>query len=112
MTAEPVPDDWWPEWLQDLASEDPLGSEPVVVAAIEATGAEHQRYRQLFTALAPVDTESRLAAPIRWTLAAPGTIHRAFGSRRAKLCPMALSPWSCLGGPAITSFYGPIKASS
>ena len=51
-----IPDDWWPEWMQDLASEDPLASDPVVVAAIEATEAEHQHYRQLFTALAPVDT--------------------------------------------------------
>ncbi len=57
-----IPDDWWPEWMQDLASEDPLGSDPVVVAAIEATDAEHQRYRKLFTALAPVDTLDDLLA--------------------------------------------------
>ena len=57
-----IPDDWWPEWMQDLASEDPLGSDPVVVAAIEATDAEHQRYRQFFTALAPADTLDDLLA--------------------------------------------------
>lgn len=55
MTAGPVPDDWWPEWLQDLASEDPLASDPVVVAAIEETTAAGERYRQLFTALVPLE---------------------------------------------------------
>ena len=55
MTAEPVPDDWWPEWLQDLASEDPLASDPVVVAAIEETTAAGERYRRLFTALVPLE---------------------------------------------------------
>lgn len=46
--------------MQDLASEDPLGSDPVVAAAIEATEAEHLTYRQLFTALAPTDELDRL----------------------------------------------------
>lgn len=55
MTAGPVPDDWWPEWLQDLASEDPLASDPVVVAAIEETTAAGERYRWLFTALVPLE---------------------------------------------------------
>jgi len=65
VSQEPsIPDDWWPEWMQDLASEDPLGSDPVVVAAIEDTAAAHERYRQLFTALVPPEAlDEVLAAP-------------------------------------------------
>lgn len=49
-----MPDDWWPEWLQDFALEDPLGESPVVVAEIGETKAEDSSYRHLFTALVPV----------------------------------------------------------
>lgn len=56
-------DAWWPEWLLDLASEDPLdlasedplGLNPVVVAEIEETPVDYKHYRQLFTALVPVE---------------------------------------------------------
>lgn len=41
--------------MQDIATEDPLASDPVVVAAMEETAAAHERYRQVFTALVPRD---------------------------------------------------------
>ena len=47
MTAMSIPDDWWPKWLQDVATEDPLAADPVVVAAIEETREGYLRYRQL-----------------------------------------------------------------
>lgn len=55
MTATSIPDDWWPPWLKDLGTEDPLASDPVVVAAIEETDDLLKHYRQLFTALVPVE---------------------------------------------------------
>lgn len=54
MLPETPPYDWWPEWLRDFASEGLLASSRVVVAQIEETTDEHERYRQLFTALVPV----------------------------------------------------------
>lgn len=53
MPRQTVPDDWWPEWLCDLAAEDPLSADRVVVAAIEGTPIEYHRYRHVYTALVP-----------------------------------------------------------
>lgn len=62
VAHRPITDDWWPEWMQDIATEDPLASDPVVVAAIEETTAAHERYRQLFTALVPPEVLDELLA--------------------------------------------------
>ncbi|MHB1162421.1 MAG: hypothetical protein ACYC3V_19125, partial [Chloroflexota bacterium] len=53
MQQRAVPDDWWPEWLQDLAGEDPLAEALVAIGEIEETREEHSRYRHLFTGLVP-----------------------------------------------------------
>jgi hypothetical protein len=55
MSRRTLPDDWWPDWFHDLAAEDPLASDRVVVAQIEATPAGHLHYRHLFTAFVPLD---------------------------------------------------------
>jgi len=44
-----VADDWWPEWMADLANEDPLATDPVVVGAIEKTSRDYERYSQVFS---------------------------------------------------------------
>ncbi len=49
------PDDWWPDWLRDVADEDPLASDRVVVAEVGGTeGVDNINYRHLYTALAPI----------------------------------------------------------
>lgn len=48
------PDDWWPDWLRDVADEDPLASDRVVVAEVGGRDADHHNSRHLYTALAPM----------------------------------------------------------
>src|SRR2546428_11609953 len=55
MDSKIPPDDWWPEWLQDVGKDDPLATDPVVVATVEETKDAYEHYRQLFTALVPVE---------------------------------------------------------
>jgi len=59
-----VTDDWWPQWLQDFASENPLGRHDVEIAKILATDDGNRDYRQVFTALvAPEHLASILEKP-------------------------------------------------
>ncbi len=53
MAPPPLPDAWLPAWLRDLATDDSLAIDSVIVAEIAATTDEYRRYRQRFTALVP-----------------------------------------------------------
>ncbi len=55
MSQTMVADDWWPDWMRDFANEDPSASDAVVVASIGGTIASDKGFRQIFTALVPVD---------------------------------------------------------
>ena len=79
-----APDDWWPEWLHDLAHDDPMALALVPVAFIEPTESAHARYHQAFTGLVPMEAlEAVLNSPggIGFEVSAVGPYAEAPGSK-------------------------------
>jgi hypothetical protein len=75
MTATNIPDSWWPDFLRPVSEEDPLATDPVVVAMVDDTPNAHEHYRHLFTAFVPPDQlQASLEHPggIGWEVSTSG----------------------------------------